>query len=262
MNNFKPASLRLLGLVASVLVAVTMFRFVGTNTQRPKGNSAVSNRAATRASAGKTSVKRAELNSPLVGAVKKRDADQVKSLLARGADPNARDDSALVIWKKQMAETVTEQDYATGAMKTRERGEGARPFLGPTALMIAAYEGDDVTVQLLLDAGADLNVRGVEYGAASVVATYPEVDIENQVTPFIEAMLSGKETTMRLLLKNGADVNGRDSEGLTALDWAHNMTPTSEPTPQRKKFLAVIFRVLGQVGAKGSWDSKPERSGK
>jgi hypothetical protein len=256
MSGFKPALIHILGIVAAVLSAVIILWFVDANSQRPEGSSPVGNRSVTNTSVSNATDSRARLNLALVSAVKKQDAAQVKALLSRGADPNTRDNSAYKDWQKQMEELVTEQDPATGELKTHKRGEGARPYLGPTVLMIAAHQGDDATVQLLIDAGADLNAKGVDYGAASAAATDWNVDLEDRVTPFIEAMLSGEVTTMRLLLKKGANVNAQDSEGLTALDWAYNLVPTSEPTPQHQKFLDRIFQVLKQAGAKRSQDIK------
>lgn len=203
--------------------------------------------------------KRARLNEALIGAVKQRKLGEVKSLLSRGANPDARDNSALKHWKRLMEERVTEQDTATGKLSTHRLGQGARPYLGPTALMIAAYEGDTATMRALAQAGADLNARGVDYGAASASATNWNVDLENRVTPLIEAMMSGEVAAMELLLKKGARVNALDSEGLTALDWAQNMTPTTaEIPPGQAKFLDGIFGVLRRAGARHSYDLKPQ----
>jgi hypothetical protein len=211
--------------------------------------------AAKRAETNLAETNLAETNLALVAAVKKRDAIQVKSLLARGASPNARDNSALQEWQKEMAKLVTEQDPASGNLRTHKLGEGARPFLGPTVLMIAAYENDDAMMRILARAGADVNATGVSYGATRAAATDFTVDLENRVTLLMEAMMGGKESSMRLLLKSGAKVNARDSDGLTALDWAHNMWPTSgNPAPAHRKFLETILRVLEHAGGKPGWE--------
>ena len=47
-------------------------------------------------------------------------------------------------------------------------------------------------MQMLLDAGADINTRGGEYSSALEAASYP-----------------GSSKTMRILLDNGADVNAQ-----------------------------------------------------
>lgn len=255
--NLKPTLFRIYGIVGAVFVIAVLLWF---------GN-AKDNHSSSRVSAENASARRAQLNQALVSAVKKRDAAQVKSLLSRGADSNARDNSAYHDWQKQMAELVTEPDALTGKSKTHKRSERARPFLGPTVLMIAAYQSDDAIIQILLNAGANINAKGVEYYATSVaigqnaywdptsIATiHHDADLDYQVTPFLEAMPSGKETTMNLLLKKGADVNARDSTGETALDIANGWVPTSLPPPERMQYLDRIFRVLNHAGAKRSGD--------
>lgn len=71
---------------------------------------------------------------------------------------------------------------------------------GSTALLIAAYAGDDAQVAELLKSGADPR-QGNRYGA----------------TPLGEAARRGDVTAMRLLLKAGADANEANAEGQTAL---------------------------------------------
>lgn len=260
MNRFTHATLRHRSLLARGLrviastIVVTLWT-ASCGFRGADGTSAPNSHLARKVAQGATATKQNALNLALVQAVKKRSASEVKALLARGANPNAHDNSAFKDWQKQMAQLVKEQDFATGAMRTHPRGEGARPYLGPTALMIAAYQGDNATIQQLVGAGADANAGGVDYGAASAAASDWTLDLETRVTPLIEAMFSGQASTMRLLIKKGALVNGRDSQGLTALDWAYNMTPTFEPTPQRKAFLDKIFHVLREAGAKRSQDA-------
>ena len=192
-------------------------------------------------------------DATLVAAVKLRDVAQVKALLSRGADANARDDSARAAWRKLMAETATGQDPQSGKTITITRGQHAPPtYSGPTALMIACYNADHATMRALLDSGAKIEARGVEVGAARAAQKGDwNIDVETHVTPFIEAMMSGDVAAMRLLLQRGANVNAPDSSGLTPVGWANNMTPTSEPTPERRAFLDRIFGVLKAAKARG-----------
>ena len=60
-----------------------------------------------------------------------------------------------------------------------------------TPLFIAAQAGRADTVQLLLEAGADVNRT------------------DNYATPLIAAVLSGSEETIKLLLEAGADVDAQ-----------------------------------------------------
>jgi hypothetical protein len=49
-----------------------------------------------------------------------------------------------------------------------------------------------------------------------------------------------------------------DSKGATALDWANNMTPTTQTTPGEQKVLDNIFSVLTQAKAKRGQDVQPK----
>lgn len=62
------------------------------------------------------------------------------------------------------------------------------------ALLLAADEGNEITVQMLLDIGAEINCKD---GYRS--------------TPITFAVPAGHEKAARVLLKNGADVNSRDT---------------------------------------------------
>ena len=74
---------------------------------------------------------------------------------------------------------------------------------GYTALMMAARYGHDTCVELLIQAGADVNKQ------------------EDSCTALIGAALDGhhKHTCLKLLIGAGADVNTPDDEGRTALMW-------------------------------------------
>jgi ankyrin repeat protein len=131
----------------------------------------------------------------LVGAARAGDSAAVASLLASGADVNARD---------------------------RE---------GSTALMFAAMRGDAKMVQALLDAGADPNLKdangetalllGAARGVEIVRALLSEgadpnlADGEGQ-TPLLVAAENQPES-VRLLIESGADVNHLDDFGVGAL---------------------------------------------
>ena len=69
-----------------------------------------------------------------------------------------------------------------------------------TALMYAADAGHDATVQLLLDAGANFNMKNAA-----------------QVTPLHLAARLGRTQVVRRLLDAGADVQVRDANGRTPL---------------------------------------------
>lgn len=105
-------------------------------------------------------------------------------------------------------------------------------------LCIAADEGDDECVRLLLDAGAKVELRGVMGRTALHYAAYrasarkvqdlihagAEVNAEDErgYTPLHLAALVGDESCTRLLLEAGANANAGTLDGFTALHFAAN----------------------------------------
>ncbi len=105
-------------------------------------------------------------------------------------------------------------------------------------LCIAADEGDDECVRLLLDAGAKVALRGVMGRTALHYAAYrasarkvqdlihagAEVNVEDErgYTPLHLAALVGDEACTRLLLEAGAHANAKTLDGFTALHFAAN----------------------------------------
>jgi ankyrin repeat protein len=142
------------------------------------------------------------MSDDLLEAAKAGDAARVKSLLAAGADCNARD------------------------------AEGA------TALMLAAHAGKLDVVRALVEAGADVNAtdeRGwtalaksvhnpdLDRGFADVAeclidaGANVEAPIGYGIRPLMLAAGYGETAVVETLLKSGADVLARNEGGLTAL---------------------------------------------
>lgn len=112
----------------------------------------------------------------------------VKALLAKGADPNARDKdgmtpvSTLLLDSRDSPQVpILELLLAAGA-----RMEATGPD-GETALMDAAYAGDEDCVRLLLEQGANPNPKWCTLGS-----------------PFNQASSRGDKTMLRLLKAYGA----------------------------------------------------------
>lgn len=100
----------------------------------------------------------------------------------------------LSILPVSLAKTLEEQKY-------REQ-INARDYKGRTPLHWAATRGDESTVKLLLDNGAQLNVQD-----------------EGKATPLILAASSGSVRTLELLLLAGANVHLTDIRGGHALHY-------------------------------------------
>ena len=136
-----------------------------------------------------------DLNAPLNSsgdtalllAVTKRGQEHAaEALLAAGADPNARCNSA-VTPLIQVAETGN----ARLASLLLEAGAdvNAKGHDGYTALMIAAIFGQHQVIQVLLEAGSDVNAREPEHG----------------LTALTLADVQGHRKAMRVLRKAGAE---------------------------------------------------------
>lgn len=157
----------------------------------------------TAAGSGGQAQKPNELNKPLLQAGADGDIDKVKSLLSRGADLNARD------W------------------------EG-------TALHTAAQHGQKPVVQLLIAAGADVNIRNKQGRTALDLAEqrgHTEVvrllrmpgakdksalehDGKTPARSLHEAAKKGDIEQVRLHITQGTDVSARDNQARTPLSLA------------------------------------------
>lgn len=137
---------------------------------------------------------------PLLDAIRDGRADRVREMLAEGADPNAADKWISNGWLLRF-DPVQLQSFA------------------PTAAMVAAELGRIDILEILADAGADLNRTA-----------------GNGNTALLEAMLSHSSETVRFLLDRGVPANERDWAGETAI--FHAATESAD-----------MVRMLIQAGA-------------
>src|SRR5580704_5495019 len=128
----------------------------------------------------------------LLAGIRKGNLDEVKALLAHGADPNAKDAKGATAL--MYAALYGDVEYVDVLLK-KGADPNASSDLGVTALMWAA--GDFTKVRTLVAHGAKVNARsnsGVT--ALSVAAASP-----------------GNLPTVRLLLDKGADPTAADKDG-------------------------------------------------
>jgi ankyrin repeat protein len=126
--------------------------------------------------------------TPLLYAVLYGDASLVRSLLERGADPNAADDHGAtpLMW------AVTDLEKVKLLIEHRA-DVGARSNDGRTPLMIAAsVPGAAPVAQLLIERGARVRDRGPS--------------LFGDVSPLILAAYNGDEALFRLFAEKGADL--------------------------------------------------------
>ena len=79
----------------------------------------------------------------------------------------------------------------------------SRDSQGHTSLMWAAYQGDALSVDILLKHGANVNVKD-----------------DAGLTPLHWAVVRGNRICIRRLLEHGSEISAKDGEGRTARDMA------------------------------------------
>lgn len=151
--------------------------------------------------------------TPLIAAAYMGHLETVEMLLDRGAQVNLADGdgrTALSVAALCVPKTVEGRSYSDVAGLLLDRGAdpGHRDQDGMTPLLLAAYEGNENVLELLLEAGADVDETAGPDGEVQFAAT---------VTPLLAAAAMGHMGTVSKLLFWGADVDAIDSEGRTAL---------------------------------------------
>jgi ankyrin repeat protein/beta-lactamase regulating signal transducer with metallopeptidase domain/6-phosphogluconolactonase (cycloisomerase 2 family) len=167
-------------------------------------------------------------------AVLSGDISRVKSLIAGGADVNARAGAgwtplhtAVRSGNKEMAESLISAGADLNAVNTNN---------GLTPLVVAAMSGRTDMVELLARRGADVNKRNSELdtplhlaardGDPNVVDTLvrngADVHTKNNSgdTPLHYASMYGQIPIASLLLERGADINAKSDPGWTPLLYA------------------------------------------
>lgn len=165
-------------------------------------------------------------------AIERDDAAKVSELLLRGFDPNTVDaagTAGLLLAVKSGSLNVAL--VLANSPKTKVE---VRNAADESPLMLAALKGESVLCQLLIRQGADVNKPGwapLHYAATNGHLTVMNLLLEenayidaaspNGSTPLMMAALYGTESAVKLLLEAGADPLLKNTQGLSALDFAH-----------------------------------------
>lgn len=183
----KRISLGSAALLCTLLTAVAQADVQGTPS------AATSETVQQQASTAKTHDIDALVDAALVG-----DIPKLTSFVEAGADLNLEDShqtSALMAavnsGKVEVVKFLLDKGVAVNAKRTND---------GWTPLMLATFFGFDKVVNLLLDAGADVNLKN-NYGE----------------TALIHASFRGQDDVARILIAHGADLSPKNDKGYDAL---------------------------------------------
>jgi len=113
------------------------------------------------------------------------------------------------------------------------------PFEGAEPLTLAVLKGNAEIVQLLLDNGADIEIKAKD---------------KNGATPLHYAAFFLHEEMASLLIKSGADVNSIDANGVTPLDSATYTKLTVMKDAQKLEKVMAIIELLIKNGGKSASD--------
>jgi uncharacterized protein len=162
-------------------------------------------------------------DSPLLDAVKRRDAATVNTLLRQKANPDARqaDGSTALHWAAHRNDVEVASALIRGGAKVDVAND-----LGVTPLLLACENGSNELVTMLLAKGANPN-------AATMAGE----------SPLMAAARSGALTAVGALLKRGADPNATEpTRKQTALMWA--------VAAQQPEVVRVLLEAGAQVSAR------------
>lgn len=189
-------------------------------------------------------------------AIERDDAAKVSELLLRGFDPNTVDaagTAGLLLAVKSGALNVAL--VLANSPKTKVE---VRNAADESPLMLAALKGETALCLLLIRQGADVNKPGwapLHYAATNghleamnlllEENAYIDAASPNGTTPLMMAALYGTDSAVKLLLEAGADPLLKNSQGLSALDFAYRGNRTDSAN--------IISAFVRGRQPKGTW---------
>jgi hypothetical protein len=189
-------------------------------------------------------------------AIVQDDVTKVSALLQRGFDPNTIDaagTAGLLVAIK--ADSMNVAQVLTNWPQTHAE---IRNAADESALMLAALKGELALCQLLIKKGADVNKPGwapLHYAATNghlevmnlllEENAYIDAASPNGTTPLMMAAHYGTESAVKLLLEAGADPLLKNTQGLSALDFANRGNRTESAN--------IISAFVRGRQPKGTW---------
>jgi ankyrin repeat protein len=183
------------------------------------------------------------------------DIEQIKLLIQKGADVNARDGE-----RNTPLEYAIEEGNVEIIQLLIEAGADVN---AGAPLQAATYANSIETVRLLIERGADLNAgpwtalhsavwMGNSDIAELLIQKGADVDAKDErgMTPLHEAVRLGIENMIELLIDNKANVNAKDNDGRTPLRLA------AELTRENKKDVLELLLAAGARIDEGDEDGR------
>ena len=172
-----------------------------------------------------------DIEIPLIKHAEQGNVEEVKKLIAKGADINARRQDGLTAL---MMASLKGHSNIVKLLIANRADVNAKDKLGYTALMGACKGGHPDTVKLLIASKADVNARQEAGGTALMIASLGgHIDIVKiliannadvnakmsmrDTTALILASVKGHADVAELLISNKADMNAKAIGGYTAL---------------------------------------------
>lgn len=142
----------------------------------------------------------AQIDTPLIRAIRDGDSASLARLIEAGGDVDSRagDLSTPLLWASFRNDLDSARILVAGGADPNMAND-----LGATPLWAASQNGSDAMVSLLLEAGAD-----------------PNLPMLSGETPLMVASRSGFQSVAEQLLAEGADTEARGARDQTALMWA------------------------------------------
>jgi uncharacterized protein len=189
-------------------------------------------------------------------AIKTDDTRTLTTLLFRGMDPNTVGPDGLP--GLVLAARDGSLKAASLLLSNSKTVIEARSLQDESALMMAALNGYEELVKVLIAKGADVNKTGwtpLHYAATkghiSIIklllakSAYIDAESPNKSTPLMMAAMYGTFDAIKLLIDEGADVLLKNDLNLTALDFARQAN--------RSDSVALLLKAVEAKRPKGSW---------
>jgi ankyrin repeat protein len=189
-------------------------------------------------------------------AIKTDDTRTLTTLLFRGMDPNTVGPDGLP--GLVLAARDGSLKSASLLLSQNKTKIEARSLQDESALMMAALNGYEDLVKVLIAKGADVNKTGwtpLHYAATKghiriiklLLEKFAYIDAEspNKSTPLMMAAMYGTFDSLKLLIHEGADVLLKNDLNLTALDFARQAN--------RSDSAALLLKAVEAKRPKGSW---------